>query len=269
MVAGPVGFDPEITAYYDRGEEEGRLRGWGRLEFIRTKELLARWLPPPGAAVLDVGGGPGAYAAWLTGEGYDVALVDPVELHLDQARAAGLTRVTLGDARELPYEDAAFDAVLMLGPLYHLPAADDRRRALAEGVRVLRPQGVLAAATISRFASLIDGLYKGLLTDPEFERLVERDLRDGRHENPTRHPRWFTSAYFHRPEELEAEVRGAGLKLEALLAVEGAAAFLPDIDDWLDDPSRRDTLLRAVRRVEAEPTLLGASPHLLAVGRKA
>jgi hypothetical protein len=62
-------------------------------------------------------------------------------------------------------------------------------------------------------------------------------------------------------------VRGAGFALEALLAVEGPAAMLPDVDAWLDDPHRRGVLMRALARVESEPELLGASPHLLAVAR--
>jgi hypothetical protein len=66
---------------------------------------------------------------------------------------------------------------------------------------------------------------------------------------------------------LAAEVVAAGFRLEALLAVEGPAAGIDDVDGWLDDPVRRTWLLRQVRRVEAEPSLLGASPHVLAVGR--
>ena len=95
--------------------------------------------------------------------------------------------------------------------------------------------------------------------------MVERALRDGQHRNPTRRPEWFTTAYFHLPGELAAEVADAGLRLRALLAVEGVGEFAADAAERLTDPGRRDRLLDAVRRVEAEPSLLGASPHLLAV----
>jgi ubiquinone/menaquinone biosynthesis C-methylase UbiE len=264
-----MSFDPEITAYYNRGEEAGRLGDWGRLEFVRTQELLERHLPPAPAVVLDVGGGPGTYALWLTDRGYRVHLIDPVQLHVEEARAAGVETAQVGDARALPCDDESFDAVLMLGPLYHLPDAEERRRALAEARRVLRPRGVLAAAAITRFASTIDGLIKGYLANPEFEQIVERNLRDGRHENPDRRPGWFTTAHFHLPDELADEVRGAGFDLRALTGIEGPGAWLPDVDDWLDDPPRRAALLRAIRRVESEPSLIGASSHLLAVGAKA
>ena len=203
-------FDDDITAYYDRGEKAGRLGDWGRLELVRTQELLHRYLPAPPARVLDVGGGPGVYSVWLAGLGYDVALLDPVELHVAQARAAGVARAEVGDARALPFADGSADAVLLLGPLYHLTEAEDRVRALEEARRVLVPGGVVAVAAISRFAAAIDGLQKGRLRDPGFQDVLEGSLRDGRHTNPTREPGWFTTAYFHLPDELADEVRAAG-----------------------------------------------------------
>ena len=267
----------EIAAYYERGTEEGRLGDWGRLEFLRTLELLSRVLPAPPATILDVGGAAGAYALPLAGEGYDVHLLDPVAPHVEQARAASAARAAplastvVGDARELPFADASADVVLMLGPLYHLTAASDRARALAEARRTLRPGGVLAAAAITRFASTLDGIAQGFLLEHGFEEIVERDLADGQHRNPGAHPRWFTTAYFHRPDELEREVVAAGFEVRALLAIEGAvgaAAETHALDAWLDDPAKREVLLRAIRRVEAEPSLLGASPHVLAVATR-
>ena len=94
---------------------------------------------------------------------------------------------------------------------------------------------------------------------------MEGVLRDGQHRNPTGRPEWFTTAYFHLPEELGQEVAEAGLRLQTLLAVEGPAWMLPDIEQRLADPARRERVLAAIRRVETEPSLLGASSHLLAV----
>jgi hypothetical protein len=93
---------------------------------------------------------------------------------------------------------------------------------------------------------------------------VERDVREGQHRNPTRRPHWFTTAFFHLPEE----VADAGLRLHAVLAVEGPGWVLPDVAERLTDPARRQRLLAAIRRVEAEPSLLGASAHLLAVAHR-
>jgi ubiquinone/menaquinone biosynthesis C-methylase UbiE len=263
--------DEAIREHYNTGYEEERLSaGTSRLEFARTKELLQRFLPPPPAKVLDIGGGPGAYATWLAEQRYQVHLIDPVPLHVQRAAAAAKRvenpfTVALGDARRLDQEDSSFDAALMLGPLYHLTERAERVQALAEAARVLRPGGMVAAAAISRFASLLDGLVSGFLGDPRFDAIVERDLREGQHRNPTDRAEWFTTAYFHHPTELQGEVEAAGLLFEGLFGIEGPGWLVRDL--W-DDPDRRAHVERVARAVEQEPTLLGLSAHLLVVGRK-
>jgi ubiquinone/menaquinone biosynthesis C-methylase UbiE len=261
--------DETIRAHYETGYERDRLGGGGasRMEFARTKELLQRSLPDPPAAVLDVGGGPGAYAVWLTELGYRVHLVDPVPLHVDQAATAAEGAefpftAELGDARHLRQESDSFDAVLLLGPLYHLTEREDRVQALAEAGRVARSRGTVVAAAISRFASLFSGLTLGFLGDPTFDAIVERDLEEGQHRNPTDRVEWFTTAYFHHPEELRGEVDDAGLVFEGLFGLEGPASLVGYL--W-GDPEDREHLIRVARTIEQEPTLLGLSSHLLVV----
>jgi len=263
-----------IVSYYLLGLERDRLdAGAGALEFARTLSVLDRCLPRAPAVIADVGGGPGRYAVWLTARGYRVHLVDPVPLHIEQAHSAAagagvaLGGADVGDARSLALADASVDAVLLLGPLYHLANRDDRVRVLAEARRVCRKDGVVVAAAISRFASMLDGLRGGYLEDPAFAALAASDLRDGRHENPTANPAYFTTAYFHRPEELEAECTAAGLSHEATITVEGAAWLLADLDARLADERKRTALLDALTSLEAEPALLGVSAHLLAIAR--
>jgi SAM-dependent methyltransferase len=264
----------EMAAHYESGVEESRLATWGHLELLRTMEILRRYLPND-AVIGDVGGGPGAYALPLAAEGYKVHLLDPIPLHIEQAQAASLAAkdaelasAQIGDARRLPWADETIDVVLLLGPLYHLTAVEDRLKSLEEARRVLRPGGLLAAAAISRFASTYDGLGRGFLMEPEFRAIVEQDVRDGQHRNPSRHPDWFTTSYFHHPSELADEVRRGGFDNPNVLAVEGPAGWLGNLDWWLDQEDRRETLLAAIRQVEHEPTLLGASPHLLAIAHK-
>jgi len=264
-----------VVGFYNRGLERDRLgSGHGALEMARTLALLERYLPSPPAVVADVGGGPGRYAVWLANRGYGVHLVDPVPLHIDQARDAAskaglsLASAEVGDARAVKLPDASADAVLLLGPLYHLPDRDDRVRALSEARRVCRAGGLVIAAAISRFASTLDGMREGYLEDPAFAAVAANDRRDGRHYNPTNNPAYFTTAYFHRPEELAAECADAGLTHEATLAVEGPAWFLADLDARLADVNRRRALLDALAAIEAEATLVGASAHFLAVARR-
>lgn len=266
-----------MLAYYEEGRERDRLvrRGLGRLEYLRMMELLARYLPPAPATVLDVGGGAGVYALPLAREGYSVHLIDAVPLHVEQAKEASalqpdapLASAQVGDARRLVWVHNSVDALLLLGPLYHLTFREDRLRALREAYRVVRPGGVVAAAAISRFVSTFDGLLLGFLEDPSFEEIVERDVLEGQHRNPTGRTEWFTTAYFHRPEELRNEMTEAGFVVEVLVGIEGPAWMLPDLASWLEEPRRRSTLLEAIRRVEAEPSLLGAGAHILVVGRR-
>jgi SAM-dependent methyltransferase len=271
----------EVTRYYEtRAYEQRRItRDAGRLELVRTQEIVRRHLPAgPGdheqgrLRILDVGGAAGVHAGWLAAEGHDVHLVDPVPLHVEQARAAAgeahAFHAEIGDARHLEHDDGTFDAVLLLGPLYHLVDRADRAQAFAEARRVLRDGGVLFAAAISRFASLFDGLARGFLFDPDFQAIVDRDLSDGLHRNPTDHERWFTTAYFHRPEELESEARAAGLVVREVVGVEGLAGWLPDLAAHWDDTRHREVILRAARSIEREPALLGLSAHLLLVAQR-
>ena len=261
-------LDPDVAAHYELGLERSRLfvGDRARLEFVRTLELLTRLLPGPPARVLDVGGGTGVYALPLAELGYQVQVVEPIEAHVDHVRALaqehGLSAMTavLGDARDLPEIGDSCDAVLMLGPLYHLTERADRVQALREAVRVTRPGGLVIAVGISRFASLIDGLKQRILDDPVFRSIVEQDLQDGQHRNPdvTGHPEFFTTAYFHLPSELHDEAIEAGLIQPQMYAVEGPSWIVEDIDDL-------DNQLFAARAVEREPSLMAATSHFIVV----
>ena len=175
----------EVLEYYALGLEDRRLgEGKGPLERARTEELLARYLPPVPAVVLDVGGGTGHYALWLAARGFTVHLVEAVPLHLELAGArsaaqahAPLASIVQGDARHLEWQPNTVDAVLLLGPLYHLITVADRLECLREAWRVLRPEGRLIAVLISRFASTLDGLVSHLFEDPRFASIARKISR--------------------------------------------------------------------------------------------
>ena len=262
-------LDPLIREYYERGEEAARLSGGfpsGPLELARTQELIVRHLDGGPATVLDVGGGPGVYAAWLVSLGHQVHLVDPVVLHVEQARAACAdVTAEVGDARVLTQADGSVDVVLLLGPLYHLVERADRLRVLREARRVLRPGGVVFAAAISRFAALLNLLMIDMLHEPGVLATVEAGLATGvfrANENDL-----FTTAYFHRPDQLQDEISEAGFAVEGLFNIEGPGFLVAGFEDRWADAARRELMLHVARLVETEPTLMGASSHLLAVAR--
>jgi SAM-dependent methyltransferase len=265
----------QFHGHYQGGIEAGRLAaGRGLIELHRTQAIVKRYLSEASCVVYDIGGGPGVYAVWLLGLGHAVHLVDPVPLHVEQAReamadvATGDWSATIGDARSLSLPDESADVVLLLGPLYHLTERADRITALSEAHRVLRPGGFIFAGAISRFASLLDGMAGGHLDDPDFLPIVERDLRDGQHRNPTGNPRYFTTAFFHRPEELRTELDDAGFDVETICGIEGPTWILPDVAERWEDDTRRDIWTRLLERIEGEVALLGVSAHLLAIGRR-
>jgi SAM-dependent methyltransferase len=262
-----------VRHYEDEIREEDRITvGIGRLELLRTQEILRRHLPSAPAEILDVGGATGVHAKWLAADGYRVHIVDLTPRHVEKARAdLGSLGVTaeIGDARDLSLADGCVDAVLLFGPLYHLVERADRVRALGEARRVVRPGGIVAVAAVNRFASLFDGMKRNILTDPDFRAIVERDLREGQHRNPGNRPDWFTTAFFHHPAELRREVADAGLSVVEIVGVEGPAQWFRSADRQWETDEGREAILFAARAIEAEPSLLGLSSHLIAVARAA
>ena len=268
-------LDAGVQRYYDGTPEEDRLaQGPAQLEAARTRELIQRHAPPPPATVIDVGGAGGAYAIWLAEAGYDVHLVDASARLVAAARRAAaaaprpLASCEIGDARALPFPSSCAEIVLLLGPLYHLTTSEGRSIALGEARRTLKPGGMLFAAAISRWASAMDGLARDLFADPRFGAIVDGDLRDGQHRNTTERADYFTTAYFHRPEELRDEVEAAGFVVDGVYGLEGPGWMLPDFDERWGDARRRSDLMRVARALEAEPSVLGLSAHLLAVARR-
>ncbi len=269
----------EILSYYEQGKEDGRLSNTpeGKLEFARTKDLLLRFLPKPPAVVYDVGGGPGMYATWLAALGYEVHLLDPVPLHLQQAMEASekqpdhpISEFLLQDAREIMLGGETADAVLLMGPLYHLPNPNDRRWALSESLRVLKSRGVLLAVGISRFASVLDGLKRKLVDDPEYVEIMTNDLATGEHLNTsTTGQDYFTTSYLHPPTEFRRELANAGFQNTELYAIEGPAWMLSELGHYMDGKEKTEALLALIKSIESETSLIGASAHILAVGRKA
>ena len=257
--------DDVLFAYYARDQERDRLaRGVGRLEFLRTIEVIGRTLPPAPAVVADIGGGPGRYTDWLTDLGYTVHHRDLVADHVEHVRSRHPRLDTrVGDARSLDLHDGCVDAVLLLGPIYHLRERSDRLQALREACRIVRGNGVVHVAAISRWAARLDGILVQRLheTRPQLVDIVDEAEQTG-WVRPA-HDGGFSCAT-HTPADLRTELSDAGLRVDALVSLEGIGFALSDIDARLEDSVQRALVLDTLRSVESVPDLLGVGPHILA-----
>ena len=249
----------------------------GAVEFAVTCAHLAANLPKSGR-ILDIGGGPGRYTIWLAQRGYRVVLADlsPNLLAIARTKIADLKltdqieSISEADACDLSsWPDASFDAVLSLGPFYHLPDPKERKLAASELVRVLRQGGVAFVAFMPRYSLLRRTLAipdeRHRVSDPVW---VSRLLRDGVFENDISGR--FTHAYGADPSQIAPFFEQYGLTTISLNAAEGVTTGLPNVlsGPEADDRSFSQTVLQLVMQTASDPSILGLANHLLYVGQK-
>ena len=244
-----------------------------QLEKNRTQEIILRYLRSP-MNIADIGGATGAYSFWLHDMGHRVHLLDAAEFHIEAATKISITEnkplasISLGDARQLSYDNDEFDLVLLFGPLYHLQEKQDRVKCLTEAKRVLKKGGVLLAATITRYASLFDGFWQGFIDDPAFENILKQDLEDGNHFNPVNHPMYFTDAHFHTQKEIKEEFTNAGFSRFNTIAIEGFGWLTPNFMEKWNDEDSRNKMLRYIKQTENDPIMIGISAHVMTIATK-
>lgn len=261
-----------IEGFYD----SDALHEWERLDRHRTElaltlKTLDAYLPPAPADVLDIGGGPGRYAIELTRRGYRVTLLDLAQANLDlAAQKAAETGINLhaalhGNALDLSaFGDGTFAAALLMGPLYHLVSAEDRKRCIEEARRVLKPGGLLFAAFINRYGVFVDGAAKYPSDIYERRGLWEGIWRNG--VNPPPHDS-FTDAYFAMPGEIVPFMKAGGFSTLKVLGLEGIVSGHEDAVNALQGDAW--TYWVDLNYAYAQdPALHAASQHLLYVGRK-
>ena len=260
-----------VERYYD----QEALNEWQRLErhpteFAVTMLALAEFLPSPPARIVDIGGGPGRYAIALAQKGYSVTLVDlsqdSLTLAQEKAQEAGVTLDAVVHANALDLADLAsctYDTALLFGPLYHLLTRSERLQAVHEALRVLRPGGSLFATFITRFAQFrwaarYDPAW--LARDRDY---TEQFLESGIH----RVPGLFTDAHFAHPDEIVPLMESAGLSTVRVLGCEGAVSHIEEGIDQLEGDDW-EYWVQLNYRLGQEPSMYGASDHLLYVGHK-
>jgi ubiquinone/menaquinone biosynthesis C-methylase UbiE len=130
--------DPWEEAYlrFESPEEEIR-KFIGRLKYIGAM----KW--PRDAKIVELFCGRGSGLRALHQLGFSE--VEGIDLSPSlAAEYAGPGKILVGDCRQLPFENASKDILIVQGGLHHLPVLpDDLDRALAEGARVLKDNGLL------------------------------------------------------------------------------------------------------------------------------
>ncbi len=268
-------IDKDVLAGYNSGIEKGRLhRGLGLIEFERTKEILLAELPPAPAVIYDIGGGYGEYSYWLASLGYKVYLYDIAEENIRMAETWAnewpntLECAEVCDARSIDRSDESADAILLMGPLYHITEYEERLLCLKECHRLLKPNGILFTANITRYSTALKYVaaydYNPKLNEEDFFHMLEHTLETGIH---TKKP--MGHAYFHKPDELIKELSDAGFVEIDLRGVIGPCWLIRNLDDVWGDDLKRETIMKVVRLLEKEESLMGLSTHFLSISGKA
>ena len=273
--SAPIGAALEpVRQFYDRivAYEWERLEHY-ILEFAIVRAYLDRYLPPPPARILDIGGGPGRYATLLAQRGYDITLLDistaSVTWAQEQFTQLGVSdhaRAELGDARDLSrVPTASYDAALVFGPLYHLTDPAERRQTVAEARRIIRSGGALFTMLLTRAAAIYEGFNRwpeGILDRPGVQRL----LTTGSTFNFERDPHDFEHVYFATPAEIYPLHHDLNLRTLAVVGCEGMLGGRRDALQRLS-PDLQAAWIDLILQVCEDPSLHGAAERLLYVGQ--
>lgn len=261
----------DVEQYYDTDDHSE----WERLnrhktEWAVTMRALSEFLPPAPARILDIGGGPGRYAIALAKLGYEVTLADISSESLkraeEQAKSEGVTLAGIyhADATDLSaFSDTAYDAVLMLGPLYHLISQEARHQAVQEAARVLKNQGIVFAAFLNRFSALrvcVQEFPEWLAQNPDYAtRLLETGIHRGE---------WgFTTAYFANVNEIQTLMGTHHFSALQIVGCEGIAAFAEERLNALADEAW-EWWADLNYQLGKDAALHGSAIHLVYVGQK-
>jgi 2-polyprenyl-3-methyl-5-hydroxy-6-metoxy-1,4-benzoquinol methylase len=259
-----------VQSYYDASVEQEWLRlERGYFEFEINKRYIDRYVKP-GFRVLDVGGGPGRYSLHLASRGAEVTLYDlsneNIRFTKKKAAETGLhIGAVCGDARFLNENvEGMFDAILLMGPLYHLTGEADRARAVRACIQKLKPGGYLFAAFISILGGMIFAgrdAPESILWENEdvfYEKIIAREDFAGMA---------FTQAFFITPKNILPFMGQFPLRKLHLVASEGVCA--PFSDRILAQPPEvRDKWLALSLALCEREEFFAMTEHFLYVGQK-
>ena len=250
-----------LDRFYSDNPEELRLaeNGPQQLEFATAMRLLQKYLPKKAASVLDSCAGTGRYAFELAAMGFEVTAGDivlrNVELmKIQQQKTPLLKQIYHGDALDLSrFEANSFEAVLLMGAMYHLKDAAERQRAVAEAVRVLVKGGLLIISYMNRYGAILCDSEGSLDNIDELLRFANEGIEG--------------VFYASTPEEMSELITKGGLKIICHAALDGVSALMSHNTGLLNT----EGLSRWARYHEHTcevPSLLGSSYHNIIIAQK-
>jgi SAM-dependent methyltransferase len=221
---------------------------------------------------LEVGAATGRYTLELAKRGYAVTAVDLSAGLLEECRKRLVAerldqqvRLVVADARDLgEIVEHDFDAVLLMGPLYHLIVEGDRREALQQAFGRLRAGGILISAWLSRFGVIAD-LLKNRPEWIEVQAEVQSVLERGR--RPDDFPRGGFRGHLTAVTEIVPLHEAVGLETISVAGVEPAIGADDESYNRLVG-KQRQLWLDLLTAISTEPSILGSSRHILYIGKR-
>lgn len=256
-----------IINYYEIYDEDSRLvkDNAHKIEFITTTHFLNKYIKKD-TKILDLGAGTGRYSFYYAKKGVDITAVDLSPKHIsimkDKAKEYNINlNIFQGDALNLEnIQSETYDVVLCLGPLYHLMSAEERTQCIKECKRVLKPNGILAVAYISRFATFINMIHRNTSNINDIG--LRNILKTGKEFGDSR-----DCFYYSTYKELELIVKDTNLfKLEHI-GTDGIGGTLRDVINKFNDDEFKYWMEYHFETCKDE-SLIGYSQHGLYIGRK-
>ncbi|MBS1686719.1 MAG: class I SAM-dependent methyltransferase [Bacteroidetes bacterium] len=269
----------KIINYYDRFDEWARLdTAEGRLEFDILMEIISAYVSP-GATILDLGGGPGRYTAALSRLGYNMHLADLspalIDVAHDKVKEHGdidhIKSMIVADATDLSvYGSESMDAVLLMGPLYHLTTAEEIQDCLSEVYRVLKDKGILIAVFIPWLSGLKSVVARALYKPEQADSATLHHVSEtGVFAN--KHEEGFQEGRYLRTDDLLRYLHELGFERWLLRSVRGLGNGMETAIQQCKEKniSLYTSIMDLIMNTATEASVLESSGHAVYIGRKA
>ena len=261
-------YNSDVTFDY----EAIRLTEYAPIEFGLTKRYLDKIIPDR-AVVADIGVGTGHYAELLAKKDCTLYLIDLSQRLLEATRTRlqkcncdrqiiATYNISATDLEPLP--PATCDAVLLLGPLYHLCSVEERQRAVAEAIRILKPNGIIFAAGINRLAYFREQFRSHCQQVLPRQNFYQQFLENGNADPVNIPPLGY--AHLTTSEEF-LQLFAASFEQITFIGVESFTAPFPTAGNNLSD-SELEAWIDLVEATGTTVEGLGMSDHFLYIGQR-